>query len=132
MRRGGIGGPGRMAARMSVVRMSRRMRRRRRRRRVILAGGLIALGAHKLSKKDVDAIEAQTGKPAEELSDEELDQAMSDLNIQGEEMTDEEMDQVDAADEEDYIDQLERLGALHDQGVLTDEEFAAKKAQLLE
>jgi len=85
--------------------MARRMMRRRRRRRVILAGGLIALGTHKLTSKDVEAIETQTGKPAEELSDEELDQAMSDLNIQGEEMTDEEMAQVEAAeDEEDDVD----------------------------
>jgi Short C-terminal domain len=28
------------------------------------------------------------------------------------------------------IDQLERLGRLHDQGVLTDDEFAAEKASL--
>jgi hypothetical protein len=30
-----------------------------------------------------------------------------------------------------YLDELERLAALHDQGVLTDEEFQAKKGQLL-
>ena len=29
------------------------------------------------------------------------------------------------------IDQLKQLGALHEQGVLTDEEFAAEKAKLL-
>jgi hypothetical protein len=33
--------------------------------------------------------------------------------------------------EEDVLSQLERLGALHAQGVLTDEEFAAQKAKLL-
>ena len=32
---------------------------------------------------------------------------------------------------EDVITQLERLGALHAQGILTDEEFAAEKAKLL-
>lgn len=31
----------------------------------------------------------------------------------------------------DVIEQLERLGQLHSQGVLTDEEFAAQKAKLL-
>lgn len=36
-----------------------------------------------------------------------------------------------AADGEDAMAQLERLGALHAQGILTDEEFAAKKADLL-
>jgi hypothetical protein len=85
-----------------------------------------------LGKHDVEKIEAQTGKPAEELSDDELEQAMSDCNISAEEMTDAEMDQVDAADEQDYIADLERLGKLHDQGVLTDEEFAAEKAKILD
>jgi hypothetical protein len=33
--------------------------------------------------------------------------------------------------EEDMIDQLERLGALKAQGLLTDEEFAAAKSKLL-
>jgi hypothetical protein len=36
-----------------------------------------------------------------------------------------------AAPEQDVITQLERLGALTAQGVLTEEEFAAQKAQLL-
>jgi hypothetical protein len=35
------------------------------------------------------------------------------------------------APEEDMITQLERLGALKAQGLLTDEEFAAAKAKLL-
>ena len=33
--------------------------------------------------------------------------------------------------EDDMITQLERLGALHAQGILTDEEFAAQKAKIL-
>lgn len=33
--------------------------------------------------------------------------------------------------QDDVITQLERLGALHAQGILTDEEFAAQKAKLL-
>jgi hypothetical protein len=32
---------------------------------------------------------------------------------------------------EDRLAALERLGRLHEQGVLTDEEFAAEKAQLV-
>jgi hypothetical protein len=36
-----------------------------------------------------------------------------------------------AASQEDVIAQLERLGALHAQGILTDDEFAAQKAKLL-
>ncbi len=33
--------------------------------------------------------------------------------------------------EEDLTDELTKLAQLHDQGILTDEEFAAKKAQIL-
>jgi hypothetical protein len=114
--------------------MMRRRRRRRRRRRIILVGGLIALGAYKLSTRDVERVEEHTGKKAEDLSDEELDQAMDDLNIPKEEMTDEEWDQVDKADaeEDDYLEELERLAKLHDEGVLTDEDFETKKKQILD
>jgi hypothetical protein len=121
---------GRMAGRRMAARMASRMRRRRRRRRVVLVGGLIAVGVHKMSKKDVERVEEHTGKSAEELSDEELDQAMSDLNIEAEELTDEEWEQAENA-EDDYIAELERLSKLHDEGVITDEEFESKKAQLL-
>lgn len=158
MRRRGIGGPGRgvgrgpgaMAARRMATRMAVRMRsrrrRRRRRRRIILVGGAIALGTaavHKYSKKDVERIEQQTGKPAEELTDEELAQATQQLGIQPEEMSDQEWDAVEQADaaedaeygdepEEDPYEQLERLADLRDKGILTDEEFEAKKKQILD
>jgi len=36
-----------------------------------------------------------------------------------------------APSQEDTIDQLERLGKLHEQGILTDEEFAAQKKKVL-
>jgi membrane protease subunit (stomatin/prohibitin family) len=36
-----------------------------------------------------------------------------------------------AAAEEDPIEQLQKLGKLHEQGILTDEEFAAEKAKIL-
>jgi hypothetical protein len=32
---------------------------------------------------------------------------------------------------DDKIEQLKQLGELHEQGILTDEEFAAQKAKLL-
>ena len=38
----------------------------------------------------------------------------------------------EAADEDDMIEQLKELASLHQAGVLTDEEFTAAKAQLLE
>lgn len=36
-----------------------------------------------------------------------------------------------AAPQEDPIEKLKELGALHEQGILTDEEFAAQKAKIL-
>jgi hypothetical protein len=39
--------------------------------------------------------------------------------------------QAAPAPQEDAISQLERLGALKDQGVLTEEEFQAQKAKIL-
>ena len=36
-----------------------------------------------------------------------------------------------AAPAEDPMEKLEKLGALHEQGILTDEEFAAEKAKVL-
>jgi hypothetical protein len=36
-----------------------------------------------------------------------------------------------AAPEQDYTEELAQLAKLHEQGVLTDEEFAAKKKEIL-
>ena len=144
-----------MQRRMSRRRRMRR-RRRRRRRRMILMGGMVALGTaavYKFSKKDTQRIEEHTGKTAEDLSDEELRQAIEDLQIQVDELTDAEYDEVEKFDEaeeaadnktaaagkkpaaagggDDYIEQLTRLAELNKAGILTDEEFEAKKKQLL-
>jgi uncharacterized membrane protein YgaE (UPF0421/DUF939 family) len=133
----GAGGRGRSMARTMGRRMTRRMmsRRRRRRRRVLLVGGMVAVGyaGYKMSKKDVQRVEEQTGKPADELTDEQLEQAMDQLGIKKETMTDEEYAEAEKADAQpSYTDELERLAELHNQGVITDEEFAAKKAKLLD
>ncbi len=42
-----------------------------------------------------------------------------------------EQPQAQASTEDDQIAQLEKLGQLHESGVLTDEEFSAKKKQIL-
>jgi hypothetical protein len=105
-----------------------------------LIGGAILLGGgaliYKLSKQDTEKIEQHTGQSAEELTDEELQQAMRDLNIKSQDLTDEDRAALQqpeggAAEEPSYLDELERLGQLRDQGILTDEEFQAKKQELL-
>lgn len=142
-RRGGVRRGG---ARMTVRRMTRRMvrrmavrmamrrRRRRRRRRILLVGGLVAVGyaGYKMSKKDVQRVEEQTGTNADELTDAQLEQAMDQLGIEKETMSDEEWAEADKADQEaDYVAEIERLSALHASGILTDAEFEAKKKQIL-
>jgi len=143
-RRGGFGGGGRRAAggrrarsmaRMMAVRRGMRRRRRRRRRRILLLGGMVALGyaGYKMSKRDVQRVEEHTGKDADELTDEQLEQAMDQLGIEKETMSDEEWTEVEKADAQpNYMDELERLAELNQKGILSDEEFAAKKKQLLD
>jgi hypothetical protein len=143
MPRGGRRG-GRAAGRSRVRRMTRRMamrrRRRRRRRRILLVGGMIAVGyaGYKLSKRDVKRVEEHTGQDADELTDEQLEQAMDQLGIDKETMSDDEWAAAEKADAEkadaepSYLDELERLGQLRDQGIITDEEFEAKKKNLLD
>jgi ribosomal protein L12E/L44/L45/RPP1/RPP2 len=119
---------------------------------VLLAVGGAAYGAVKLTQKDAQQIEEHTGASVEELTEEELVAAMKDLGIQSIELTDE--DQAAIASETSqappaaptpapsaapppvepepsYLDELERLAALRDKGIISDAEFEAKKAQLL-
>ena len=131
MRRGGMGRRG--------ARMAMRMRRRRRRRRVLLVGGLVAFGAYKLSNKDAQRIEEHTGTDPEELTDEELEKAMEDLNIEKQYRDDSDQEvsegapaaESQGADAPSYLDELERLAKLMDDGIITKEEFETKKQQLL-
>ena len=128
----------RRAARMTVRRMMRR-RRRRRRRRILLVGGLVAFGAYKMSTKDAQRIEESTGTNPEEMTDQELEKAMAELNIEKQYRDDSDQEYVEDApaggsqgsSEPDYMEELERLAGLKDQGIITEEEFEAKKKQLL-
>ncbi len=131
-------GMGRRGARMSVRRMMRR-RRRRRRRMILLVGGLVAFGAYKMSKKDAQRIEEHTGTNPEEMTDEELEKAMAELNIEKQYRDESDQEYVEEAPVQEgqeagqpsYIDELETLSKLKDDGVITEEDFEAKKKQLL-
>ena len=108
----------------------------------MLVGGLVAFGAYKFSQKDADRIEQHTGVDPEELDDAELEQAMSDLNIESQKVTSEDLEQADASTagtapaastggtSADLVE-VEKLAALHDQGILTDAEFDAMKKKTL-
>ncbi len=131
---------GRMAARrMTVRRMRRRRMRRRRRRRILLVGGLLAFGVYKMSKKDAQRIEEHTGTNPEEMTDEELEKAMAELNIEKQYRDDSDQEYVEDApagasqgtSEPSYLDELERLSKLKDDGIITEAEYEAKKKELL-
>lgn len=117
-----------------------------------MVGGMVLLAvggtaaAVKMSQQDAQRVEQHTGASVEELTDEELVTAMKELGIQSVELSDEEKaavvaegvpaDEASAGEatveaEDSYLDELERLAGLRDQGVITDEEFEAKKKQLL-
>lgn len=134
MRRGG----GMRRGRRMRRRTRRRIRRRRRRRiiGVALLGGLIAYGAYKLSKRDVQRVEEHTGKSADELSDEEMGKAMDELGIEKQYVDDDDKAYIDKQGSQEgsqpsYLDELERLGKLKDEGYITEQEFEDKKQQLL-
>jgi hypothetical protein len=107
---------------------------------VLLAAGGAAYAGVKLAQKDADQIEEHTGVPVEELSDEELQGVMGELGIEGQELTEEDYAALDAEPdaapgeaptEPSYMEELQQLAALRDQGVISAEDFEAKKRQLL-
>jgi hypothetical protein len=119
---------------------------------VLLAGAGTA-AAIKLSQKDADRIEQHTGAGVDELSEDELVAAMQELGIKSIELDDNDQavlaretepsqaaapaspqaapPAAPAAQEPSYLDELERLAKLRDQGIISDEDFEAKKRQLL-
>jgi hypothetical protein len=123
---------------------------------LLAAGGTAA--AIKLTQKDAQRIEQHTGASVEELTEEELVEAMRQLGIKSIELDDN--DRATIADEHDYsldnaprpapeapppaaaapvaaepepsyLDELERLADLRDRGIISDDDFEAKKGQLL-
>ena len=107
---------------------------------VLLAAGGAAYAGVKLAQKDADRIEEYTGVPPEELIDEDLQGAMDELGIESMEIDEQDYAALGAepgaapaepAAETSYLEELEKLSALRDQGIITDEEFEAKKGQLL-
>jgi hypothetical protein len=121
---------------------------------LLLVGGA-AYGAVKLSQKDTQQVEQYTGKNAQDLTEDELVAAMEALGIQSIDLSDEDKTAIDAeaidegsgeaqvtysgssqpasqpTRDESYLDELEKLADLRDRGIITEQEFEAKKQQLL-
>jgi len=127
------------------------MGRRYRRRRFLVGGATMLLvggAAYKLGQNSVKQIEEHTGKPADQLTEAELEAAMKQLGIEEEEITDADMAVIEAeaiddapaptpaaapaaSGQPDYIEELKKLAELKDAGIVSEEEFEAKKKQLL-
>lgn len=108
----------------------------------MLVGGLVGYGVYKMSSRDAERIEQHTGVDPEEMTDEELAQAMDELGIEKQQITDADREEGGSAPSAPAasaapagggggLDDLEQLAKLHEEGILTDEEFAAKKKQIL-
>ncbi len=153
--------PRRRAARRAGRRAARRTTRRVARRRAFRPapvgyrrpvvrrplGALLILGAtagvaYKLGKNQAQQIEEYTGYPPDQLSEEDLQAAMNDLGIEPEPLSPEDQQALQqtqssapapAAEpaQPDYIEELQRLAQLRDAGIITNDEFEAKKKQLL-
>ena len=111
---------------------------------MLLVGG----AAYKLGQNSVKQVEDYTGKPADQLTEAELEAAMEQLGIEEEEITDADMAAIEAEAIDDapaptptvapaapaqpnYIEELKKLAELKDAGIVSEEEFEAKKKQLL-
>jgi cytochrome c-type biogenesis protein CcmH/NrfG len=144
-RRRGARRTARRTSRRTTRRVVRRTRRRMRR-RMILVGGFVLLAASgtyaavKLSQKDAQRVEEHTGLPPDQLEDQDLQDAMQELNIQSQPLSNEDQAALGSApaeaapppaDAPSYLEELEKLGQLRDNGIITDEEFEAKKKHLL-
>ena len=97
---------------------------------MLLVGGLVAFGAYKMSTKDADRIKQDSGIDPEEMTDEELEASMAKLGIEKQYRDANDVEEGASTGTTD-LDELERLSKLRDQGVLTEEEFTAKKQQIL-
>lgn len=114
--------------------------------------------AVKMRQQDAQRIEQHTGKKPEDLTEEQLEAAVNELGIDTQELSDADVAAIEAADAEpaaaatapaataapaatppapadpdapDYISELKQLAELRDMGIITAEDFDAKKKQLL-
>jgi hypothetical protein len=122
---------------------------------------LIGGAAYKLGQNSVKQVEQHTGKPADQLTEQELEAALDELGIEEEEITDADMAAIEAeavgdapapaqappppaqttplpetsapaaSAQADYIEELKKLAELKDAGIITEQDFEAKKKQLL-
>ena len=84
-----------------------------------------------MSTKDADRIKQDTGTDPEEMTDEELEAAMAKLGIEKQYRDAEDVEVAGSSGTSDKVAELEKLAELRDKGILTEDEFTAKKQQIL-
>lgn len=89
--------------------------RRMRRRRALVAGAAVGGAAYYAGKKGQQAASREGDQEAR----------LDELETEGQAPA------AGAAGEGGYVDELEQLAKLHEEGILTDEEFDAKKKEIL-
>jgi len=85
------------SARRSVRRVSRRTRRRR----IIVGGAAVMMiggsySSYKMSQQEVQQVEQNTGKAAEDLTEQEMEASLDELGIQDQELTAEDEAAIEA------------------------------------
>jgi len=98
---------------------------------MLLVGGLVSFGTYKMTKKDADRIQQDSGVAPEEMTDEELEASMSKLGIEKQYRDESDVEEAAPTGMASVADDLEALAKLRDQGMLTEEEFTAKKKLIL-
>jgi len=110
---------------------------------MLLVGG----AAYKIATAEVESIQEYAGRPPEDLSPQELEQAMDALGIPDRQLTQADRAAVEAeaadtgswepadgpaaAASPTFETDLEKLASLRDRGIITEEDFQAKKKQIL-
>jgi hypothetical protein len=84
-----------------------------------------------LSTQQKAQIEQQAGKSVDDMTDEELGAEMKKRGIEVPEEEGGGESDGEKSDTGDYTAELEKLAGLRDKGILTEEEFQAKKKQIL-
>ena len=105
---------------------------------MLLAGALVvgtgAL-AYKLGKKQTKQVEEASGKPIDEMTDEEIQKYVEENNIETEPLDEHDRAYLDANKAQpkggSYLDEIERLAKFRDEDIITEDEFQAKKKELL-
>ena len=120
---------------------------------LLVIGVVVTIASHYMAT-DENAVEAvasvevaneavagveDTGEDPEEMTDQELEKAMDDPKIEKQHRDDSDQEVVEEApakagqdtDELSYVDELEKLAKLKDEGVITEDDYNAKKKQLL-